>query len=178
MREGGWRWRRETFDGGIYSGDTERVTARQWSLGDPTLPPQSGTFGRAGLQPAHSNSDYLHCSPEPPSAPSDTPRTAHTYSMVSAAVLTVSDTAAVNHLLDTSGPAAVQFLTSRGHHVLSSTVVPDDAQLIRQSINAWVRDPSRPIDLIITTGGTGFGARDVTPEVLNPALAVLAFPDH
>lgn len=93
--------------------------------------------------------------------------------MVSAAVLTVSDTASANNLLDTSGPAAVDFLRGRGYLVPHIAIVPDDTQLIRQSINAWVRDPSHPIDLVVTTGGTGFGVRDVTPEVLNSALAVL-----
>lgn len=91
--------------------------------------------------------------------------------MVSAAVLTVSDTATANNLLDKSGPAAADFLKARGHLVLRTEIVPDDTQLIRQSITAWAYDRSHPIDLIVTTGGTGFGARDVTPEVLNPALS-------
>lgn len=87
--------------------------------------------------------------------------------MTSAAVLTVSDAASVNRLLDSSGPAAVDFLTGRGYHVLHVAIVPDDPQLIRQSINAWVRDSAHPVHLVVTTGGTGFGMRDVTPEVLN-----------
>ena len=84
----------------------------------------------------------------------------------SAAVLTVSDTASANNLLDKSGPTAADLLKARGYHLLLAEIVPDDTQLIRQSIAAWVNDRSRPIDLIVTTGGTGFGARDVTPEVL------------
>ena len=92
--------------------------------------------------------------------------------MVSAAVLTVSDTASVNNLLDKSGPTAADFLKAHGYRVLHTAIVPDDTDLIRHSVNAWVHN-SPPIDLIITTGGTGFGARDVTPEVPNPALAVL-----
>lgn len=90
-----------------------------------------------------------------------------------AAVLTVSDTASVNKLLDKSGPAAAEFLKAHGYRVLHAAIVPDDTLLIRHSVNAWVRDTSHPVDLIITTGGTGFGARDATPEVLNSALAVL-----
>lgn len=89
--------------------------------------------------------------------------------MVSAAVLTVSDTASANSLLDKSGPAAADVLKARGYHILHAEVVPDDTHLIRQSIIAWTTDGSNPIDLIITTGGTGFGQRDVTPEVLNVA---------
>ena len=86
--------------------------------------------------------------------------------MVSAAVLTVSDTASANNLFDKSGPAAADLLKARGYHVLHADVVPDDTQLIRQSITAWTKDEPNPVDLIITTGGTGFGPRDVTPEVL------------
>jgi len=85
---------------------------------------------------------------------------------VSAAVLTVSDTAFADRLSDESGPAAAEFLKGRGHRVVHTEIVPDDTVLIRQSITAWAGS----IDLIVTTGGTGFGARDVTPEVLKPAL--------
>ena len=99
--------------------------------------------------------------------------------MVSAAVLTVSDTAFANNLLDESGPAAADFLKAHGYHVSHAEIVPDDAQLIRQSIIAWADDGSRPIDLIVTTGGTGFAARDVTPEVLNSSLFVFGIhPIH
>lgn len=93
--------------------------------------------------------------------------------MVSAAVLTVSDAASANNFLDKSGPAAVNFLKARGYQILRTEIVPDDAQLIRQAIIAWVNDKPHPIDLIVTTGGTGFGTRDVTPEVLNTALSIL-----
>ena len=92
--------------------------------------------------------------------------------MVSAAVLTVSDTAFADNLLDKSGPTAADCLKARGYRILHTQIVPDDTQLIRQSITAWANDKSRPLDLIITTGGTGFGARDVTPEVLDSALSV------
>jgi len=91
--------------------------------------------------------------------------------MASAAVLTVSDTASANNSLDKSGPAAVDFLKARGYRVLHTDIVPDDTPLIRQSILTWVDAGSHPIDLIVTTGGTGFGPRDVTPEVLNSALS-------
>ena len=97
----------------------------------------------------------------------------HPEPMVSAAVLTVSDTASADSLLDVSGPTAADFLKGRGHRVLHTEIVPDDTELIRHSITAWAANRPHPIDLIITTGGTGFGARDVTPEVLNPVLSVL-----
>jgi len=97
--------------------------------------------------------------------------------MASAAVLTVSDTASADCSLDSSGPAAVAFLSGRGYLVLQTAIVPDDPLLIRQSINAWVRDAPHPVDLVVTTGGTGFAARDVTPEVLN-LLWLSWHPDH
>lgn len=93
--------------------------------------------------------------------------------MATAAVLTVSDTASANHLLDRSGPAAADLLKAHGYRVLHTEVVSDDTPLIRQAITAWAHDRSHPVDLIVTTGGTGFGVRDVTPEVLNSALSVL-----
>ncbi|KAF9651619.1 hypothetical protein BDM02DRAFT_3138792 [Thelephora ganbajun] len=90
--------------------------------------------------------------------------------MLSVAVLTVSDTASGNHLLDKSGPTAADFLKGHGYRVLHTEVVPDDTQLIRQSVTAWANDRSHPVDLIVTTGGTGFGARDVTPEAVSPLI--------
>lgn len=94
---------------------------------------------------------------------------------VSAAVLTVSDTASADNLVDESGPAAADFLKARGYRVRYTEIVPDDEQLIRQSVVAWVNDPSHPLDLVVTTGGTGFGVRDVTPEVLNSPLSIFGF---
>lgn len=96
--------------------------------------------------------------------------------MPSAAVLTVSDSRFANHLLDKSGPIAANFLEGHGYHVLRTQIVPDDIQLIRQSITAWVNDRPNPIDLIVTTGGTGFGVRDLTPEVLNPPSSICPSP--
>lgn len=74
--------------------------------------------------------------------------------------------------MDKSGPTAADFLKGHGYQVLHTEIVPDDIQLIRQSVVAWANDRSHPIDLIVTTGGTGFGVRDVTPEVLDPACSL------
>src|SRR5262245_5907378 len=54
----------------------------------------------------------------------------------------------------------------RSHRLSERAVVPDDKDRIRPRIEAWVKDPS--VDIIITTGGTGFTGRDVTPETIEP----------
>ena len=148
-------------------------------LGCPALPSYYSAVCSPPLHARHSNPTItsrpssLDTSTANPGKektnPSNLEGTACPAVMVSAAVLTVSDTASANSLLDRSGPAAADVLKAHGYHILHAEVVPDDTQLIRQSIIAWTTDGSNPIDLIITTGGTGFGQRDVTPEVLDVA---------
>jgi gephyrin len=83
--------------------------------------------------------------------------------MITIAVLTISDSASKNTELDKSGPLIYQILSAYPSFLVSGTkVVPDDIQIIRSAIQAWVDDN---IQWIISTGGTGFGSRDVTPEV-------------
>lgn len=78
------------------------------------------------------------------------------------AVITVSDRAAAGEYADESGPVAVRLLTTAGFINTKLTVVPDDESAIEQAIRAAHRDGARAI---ITTGGTGIGPRDITPEV-------------
>ncbi len=80
------------------------------------------------------------------------------------AVLTVSDTRSVAE--DTSGNALVDMLESAGHVLADRALVRDDIDRIRAQAEAWIADPR--IDVVITTGGTGFTGRDVTPEALKP----------
>ena len=80
------------------------------------------------------------------------------------AVLTVSDTRTEE--TDTSGRTLAERLTSAGHVLEGKRIVTDDVEAIRQQVRAWVADPD--IDLILTTGGTGFAPRDVTPEAVKP----------
>jgi molybdenum cofactor biosynthesis protein B len=80
------------------------------------------------------------------------------------AVLTVSDSRGLTD--DRSGDTLVERLTKAGHRLSERAVVPDDTDRIRARIEAWVKDPS--VDIIITTGGTGFTGRDVTPEAIEP----------
>ena len=80
------------------------------------------------------------------------------------AVLTISDTRSLKD--DKSGALLVQRIVAAGHLVSERSVVPDDVEAIRARVKAWIADPM--IDVIITTGGTGFTGRDVTPEAVEP----------
>ena len=80
------------------------------------------------------------------------------------AVLTVSDTRALAD--DKSGATLVERIEKAGHTVGARAIVTDDAGKIRAQVKAWIADPV--IDVIITTGGTGFTGRDVTPEAIEP----------
>ncbi|HAO42803.1 MAG TPA: molybdenum cofactor biosynthesis protein B, partial [Afipia sp.] len=76
------------------------------------------------------------------------------------AVLTVSDTRALAD--DKSGTTLADRLTAAGHRLAGRDIVTDDVEEIRAKLKAWIADPG--VDVVITTGGTGFTGRDVTPE--------------
>lgn len=80
------------------------------------------------------------------------------------AVLTVSDTR--DEHTDKSGALLAERLKAAGHELADRAIVTDDVGAIRNQVRAWVEDPK--IDLIISTGGTGFSPRDVTPEAVKP----------
>ncbi|WP_152044960.1 molybdenum cofactor biosynthesis protein B [Aureimonas psammosilenae] len=80
------------------------------------------------------------------------------------AVLTISDTREMAD--DRSGTTLVDRLSQAGHRLADRRIVPDDIEAIRDTVLAWSRDPA--VDVVITTGGTGFTGRDVTPEALEP----------
>jgi molybdopterin adenylyltransferase len=80
------------------------------------------------------------------------------------AVLTISDSRALKD--DKSGSLLVHRILAAGHLVAEHSIVPDDIGQIRARVQAWIDDPV--IDVIITTGGTGFTGRDVTPEAIEP----------
>lgn len=80
------------------------------------------------------------------------------------AVLTVSDTRTEE--TDKSGALLADRLTSAGHELTGKAIVSDDVEAIRAQVKTWVDDPA--VDVIISTGGTGFAPRDVTPEALKP----------
>ena len=82
------------------------------------------------------------------------------------AVLTISDTRSLKD--DKSGAVLVQRIVAAGHYVAERSIVTDDIEAIRARVKAWIADPV--IDVIITTGGTGFTGRDVT------LFLVVSFP--
>ncbi|TFV69643.1 molybdenum cofactor biosynthesis protein B [Bradyrhizobium frederickii] len=80
------------------------------------------------------------------------------------AVLTVSDTRALAE--DKSGQTLVDRLTAAGHRLAAREIVTDDVEAIRDVVRRWIADAG--VDVVITTGGTGFTGRDVTPEAIEP----------
>lgn len=80
------------------------------------------------------------------------------------AVLTISDTRTEE--TDTSGGLLVSRLQEAGHELAAKSIVPDDIETIRAQVRNWADDEG--VDLIISTGGTGFTPRDVTPEAVKP----------
>ena len=80
------------------------------------------------------------------------------------AVLTVSDTRVMAD--DRSGGALAEMLQGAGHELADRAIVRDDVAAIRAKVNEWIDAPA--IDVVLTTGGTGFTGRDVTPEAVRP----------
>jgi molybdenum cofactor biosynthesis protein B len=80
------------------------------------------------------------------------------------AVLTLSDTRTI--VDDKSGNILVDRLQNAGHHLADRQMSKDDVDTIRHITNGWINDPE--IDVILTTGGTGFTGRDVTVEAIEP----------
>ncbi|MEM7777353.1 MAG: molybdenum cofactor biosynthesis protein B [Pseudomonadota bacterium] len=80
------------------------------------------------------------------------------------AVLTVSDTRDLAD--DKSGDTLADLIGTGGHELADRAIARDDVAQIRSIVSRWTADPN--IDVVITTGGTGFTGRDVTPEALQP----------
>jgi molybdenum cofactor biosynthesis protein B len=87
-----------------------------------------------------------------------------TFHPLNVAVLTVSDTR--DETTDRSGALLAERLVAAGHRLVEKAIVTDEVDAIRSVVEAWARDPA--IDVILTTGGTGFAPRDVTPEAVKP----------
>ncbi|HTX91132.1 MAG TPA: MogA/MoaB family molybdenum cofactor biosynthesis protein [Anaerolineales bacterium] len=83
-------------------------------------------------------------------------------------ILTVSDRSARGERPDLSGPALEEFIRSQGWTVIRSAVCADEQIAIQETLIAWAEGDV--LDVILTTGGTGFTARDVTPEATRAVL--------
>ena len=80
------------------------------------------------------------------------------------AVLTISDTRSLGD--DKSGTTLADRFTAAGHKLAAREITTDDVGAIRSVVKRWIADQG--VDVIITTGGTGFTGRDVTPEAVEP----------
>jgi molybdopterin adenylyltransferase len=80
------------------------------------------------------------------------------------AVLTISDTRTPK--TDKSGPLLASLIKEAGHALAEHAIAEDNVKAIRKQVKRWIKDPE--VDVVITTGGTGFTGRDVTPEAVRP----------
>lgn len=78
------------------------------------------------------------------------------------AILTVSDRSSRGEREDLSGPALQELIETSKSRVVMTAIVPDEMELIQQKLISW--SDSDGVDVILTSGGTGFAARDITPE--------------
>jgi molybdopterin adenylyltransferase len=83
-------------------------------------------------------------------------------------ILTLSDRSSRGERADSSGPALSSFIQSQGWSVVKQSLLPDDESAIREILATWADNGE--IDIILTTGGTGFSPRDVTPEATRAVI--------
>jgi molybdopterin adenylyltransferase len=88
--------------------------------------------------------------------------------MLRFALLTVSDRSARGERPDSSGPALAEMIKQQGWSVARRAILPDDLKILRETLAAWV--DRGDADIILTTGGTGFAPRDVTPEATRAVI--------
>ena len=79
-----------------------------------------------------------------------------------AAVITISDKGAIGQRVDTSGPNLVRILKEHDYEVIYTTIIPDDFETIKAQLVKCSDELG--VALVLTTGGTGFSPRDITPE--------------
>ena len=83
-------------------------------------------------------------------------------------ILTLSDRSSRGERTDASGPALAKLIQAEGWSVVNHSLLPDDESSIRQVLISWA--DSGEMDVILTTGGTGFSPRDVTPEATRAVI--------
>lgn len=84
-------------------------------------------------------------------------------------ILTLSDRSSRGERADASGPALARLVEAEGWSVAKQSILPDDESAIRDILISWA--DSAELDVILTTGGTGFSPRDVTPEATRAIIA-------
>jgi molybdopterin adenylyltransferase len=84
------------------------------------------------------------------------------------AILTLSDRSARGERPDASGPALVELIHAQGWSVVEQSLLPDEESTIRALLSSWA--DSGKMDIVLTTGGTGFSPRDVTPEATRAVI--------
>jgi len=82
--------------------------------------------------------------------------------------LTLSDRSSRGERADSSGPALARLIEAEGWSVAKESILPDEESAIREILISWA--DSNELDVILTTGGTGFSARDVTPEATRAVI--------
>ncbi len=87
------------------------------------------------------------------------------------AILTVSDRSSRGEREDLSGPVLQELIQAAGGKIVITAIVPDEMEVIQQKLISWA--DSEGIDVILTSGGTGFAARDITPEATRSVLEKL-----
>lgn len=83
-------------------------------------------------------------------------------------ILTLSDRSSRGERADSSGPALAHLVQAEGWSVTKQSLLPDDESAIRAILSEWA--DSGELDVILTTGGTGFSPRDVTPEATRAVI--------
>jgi molybdopterin adenylyltransferase len=89
------------------------------------------------------------------------------------AILTISDRSSRGERPDASGPALAHLVSEQGWQVVQQAVVPDDFERIQQILITWADSDEadrEAVDVILTSGGTGFSPRDVTPEATQAVI--------
>lgn len=83
-------------------------------------------------------------------------------------ILTLSDRSARGERADASGPALAELIGAQGWSVVIQSLLPDEESAIREMLVSWA--DSGELDVILTTGGTGFAPRDLTPEATRAVI--------
>jgi molybdopterin adenylyltransferase len=88
---------------------------------------------------------------------------------IQAGIITISDRASAGDYNDLGGPALKEAAQKIGWQVLAEAIVPDDTGRIQETVRSFAK---QGCGLILTTGGTGIGPRDVTPEAIRAIMRV------